>query len=328
LERQRLDERGLRALTTVTICICTFRNPDGLRALFDGLDMQALATLQDSDISIAVVDNDVDATASAVLKPYAESGRFRLRSVVQSKRGLSSARNSALRLAFESRADLFAFLDDDEVPSEHWLQALVDCFAEPSAVIVVGPLEPRFEAPPPRWIVQGGFFRHRITDPGEPVAGYTGNVMMRTSAIAASGVLFDETLNAIGGEDVVFFRALRAQGMQVRCAEGALVYETIPRSRTSLKWMMRRWLRAGATATLLVGGANVGWHNRLANAARGIGRICAGSLLVVVNAATRGRRDFPAVAHSISTVCRGVGMLVAAFGVSYQEYGQAYRRNR
>jgi succinoglycan biosynthesis protein ExoM len=315
-------------LTTVAICICTFRNPDGLRALLDGLDKQVLATLKDADLTVAVVDNDLEASASGVLNRYAAGGRFKMRSEIQPKRGLSSARNSALRLAFDSEADLFAFLDDDEIPSEHWLQALVDCFADAGNVVVVGPLEPRFEAPPPRWIIQGDFFRHRITDSDEPVAGYTGNVMMRTSAIAASGVLFDETLNAIGGEDVVFFRALRAHGIQVGCAPGALVYESIPRSRTSLKWMMRRWLRAGATATLLAGGANEGWHNRLANAARGLGRICAGSLLVLINAATRGRRDFPAVANSISTVCRGVGMLVAAFGISYREYGHSYRRNR
>jgi hypothetical protein len=92
--------------------------------------------------------------------------------------------------------------------------------------------------------------------------------------------------------------------------------------------MMRRWLRVGATSTLLTGGGNAGWRNRVANAARGLGRIGAGSALVVVTAATRGRRDFAAVARSIATVCRGVGMLVAAFGISYQEYGQGYRRDK
>jgi hypothetical protein len=107
-----------------------------------------------------------------------------------------------------------------------------------------------------------------------------------------------------------------------------MAYESIPRGRATLKWMMRRWLRAGATYTLLIGGANVGWRSRFANAARGLGRIFAGSLLVVVTAATRGRRDFAAVARSIATVCRGVGMLVAAFGVSYQEYGRDYRRDK
>ncbi len=315
-------------MTTVAVCICTFRNPDGLRALLQGLDTQLLETVRDQDLTVAVVDNDADASADPVLKSYAAGGRFKIVRMNQPKRGLSSARNSALHLAFASQADLFAFLDDDEVPSDRWLQSLVDCFKEPNSTIVVGPLEPRFEATPPPWIVAGDFFHHRCTDSTESVAGYTGNVMMRTAAIAASGVRFDETLNTIGGEDVVFFRALRTRGFHVKCTPGALAYESISRGRTSLKWMMRRWLRAGATNTLLVGGGNVGWRNRIANAARGLGRIVAGSVLVVVTAATRGRRDFAAVARSISTVCRGAGMLIAAFGFAYQEYGQGYRRDK
>jgi glycosyltransferase involved in cell wall biosynthesis len=314
-------------LTTVAVCICTFRNPDGLRALLQGLDAQLLESVRDQDLTVAVVDNDAEGSAARVLASYAAAGRFRLSSMIQPKRGLSSARNSALQLALESQTDLFAFLDDDEVPRERWLQSLVDCFKDPSTAIVIGPVEPRFEVAPPRWIVAGNFFRHRCSDT-EDTLGHTGNVMMRTAAIAATGVRFDETLNFIGGEDVIFFRALRAHGIHIKCSHGAVAFESIPRGRATLKWLMRRWLRAGATGTLLMGSANLSWRNRFANAARGLGRIVAGSILVVLTAAVRGRRDFPAVARAIATVCRGVGMLIAAFGVSYQEYGQGYRRDQ
>jgi succinoglycan biosynthesis protein ExoM len=313
-------------LSTIAVCICTFRNPEGLRALLQGLDTQLLETVRDQEITIAVVDNDAGASAAPVLESYTVSGRFKLASVIQPKRGLCSARNSALQLAFTSQAELFAFLDDDEVPSERWLQSLMECFNDPRNTIVVGPLEPRFEAPPPRWIIQGDFFHRRISDTDENSSGYTGNVMMRTAAIAASGVRFDETLNTIGGEDVVFFRALHARGFAVKCTPDALVYESIPPARATLKWMMRRWVRAGATATLLMSSTHVGWRNRVANAARGVARIAAGSVSVVLTALTRGRLDFAAVAHSLSTVCRGVGMLMSAFGISYQEYGQGYRQ--
>jgi succinoglycan biosynthesis protein ExoM len=315
-------------LTTVTVCICTFRNPDGLRALLQGLDTQLLESMRDQDLTVAVVDNDAEGSAARVLTSYAAAGRFRLSSMIQPKRGLSSARNSALHLALDSQADLFAFLDDDEVPRERWLQSLVDCFKDPGTAIVIGPVEPRFEVTPPRWIVAGNFFHHRCSDTDEDTLGHTGNVMMRTAAIAATGVRFDETLNFIGGEDVIFFRALRARGLHIKCSHGAVAFESIPRGRATLKWMMRRWLRAGATGTLLMGSANLGWRNRCANAARGLGRIGAGSILVVVTAVVRGRRDFPAVARAIATVCRGVGMLIAAFGVAYQEYGQGYRRDQ
>jgi succinoglycan biosynthesis protein ExoM len=315
-------------LTTVTVCICTFRNPDGLRALLQGLDTQLLESMRDQDLTVAVVDNDVDGSAAQVLASYGAAGRFRLCSMIESKRGLSSARNSALHLAFAAQTDLFAFLDDDEVPSERWLQTLVDCFQEPSDTIVLGPIEPRFETPPPRWMVAGNFFAKRFNDAEEIVEGYTSNVMMRTAAIAASGVSFDETLNSIGGEDVVFFRALRARGFDIKGSPAALVYESIPRGRASLQWMMRRWLRAGATSNLLTGDANIGWRSRITNTGRGLARIGAGSIMVLVNAAIRGRGDFAAVARSLATVSRGVGILCAAFGISYQEYGQGYRRDK
>jgi succinoglycan biosynthesis protein ExoM len=287
--------------------------------------MQQLDSLRDQDLTVAVVDNDAEGSAARVLESYARSGRFKLSSMNQPKRGLSSARNSALQLAFAAQAELFAFLDDDEVPSNRWLQALVDCFKEPGSATVLGPVEPRFEVPPPPWIVAGDFFYKRY-GVDKSVEGYTGNVMMRTAEIAASGVRFDETLNAIGGEDVVFFRALRARGFSIKYAPSAVAYESIPPARASLKWMMRRWLRAGATASLA--GGNLGWRNRIVNAARGLGRIAAGSVLVVVTAATHGGRDFAAVARPLSTVCRGVGMLFAAFGLAYQEYGQGYRGNK
>lgn len=311
-------------MTTIAVCICTFRNPDGLRALLDGLDAQLLETVRDQDVTVAVVDNDADGSAAPVLNSYASTGRFKLSSFNQVKRGLSSARNSALQLAFAAKSELFAFLDDDEIPSGRWLQSLTECFREPGNTIVVGPLEPRFDAPPPRWVIAGDFFHHRCPADDAEMTGYTGNVMMRTAAIAASGVQFDETLNSIGGEDVVFFRALRACGFSVKCAPGALAFESIPRGRATLKWMTRRWLRAGAT-TLLIEGGNLGWRRRVGNAARGVGRIGAGSVLVALTAATRGRRDFAAVARSIATVCRGVGMVIAAFGIPYREYGAGYR---
>ena len=55
-------------LTTITVCICTFRNPEGLRALLLGLDTQLLETVREQDLTIAVVDNDAGASAAAVLR--------------------------------------------------------------------------------------------------------------------------------------------------------------------------------------------------------------------------------------------------------------------
>jgi cellulose synthase/poly-beta-1,6-N-acetylglucosamine synthase-like glycosyltransferase len=298
-----------------------------LRLLLEGIDRQALGRLVDRDVEIVVVDNDPDGTAQGTLQWYGHAGRFGLHAHRQPQRGLSSARNCALASPGVAASELFAFLDDDEIPSEQWLESLADEFSDPLCAIAVGPVEPIFDTPPPQWIVTGGFFRKRC-EAGDVHEGYTSNVMMRTAVLKTTGVRFDETLNSIGGEDVVFFRALSEQGFAVRGSPRAVVFETIPATRASLKWMMRRWLRAGATSGRLRNASTSAWHNVVGNLFAGVVRVVAGSVVVAATALMHGRRDFAAVAHSLSTVCRGAGMLLAAFGRPYQEYGSSYRPAR
>jgi len=60
--------------------------------------------------------------------------------------------------------------------------------------------------------ISGAFFSKRC-DIGEDVHnGYTSNVLIRTSILQETGVRFDESLNLVGGEDVLFFHALRMRG--------------------------------------------------------------------------------------------------------------------
>jgi succinoglycan biosynthesis protein ExoM len=313
-------------VTKIAICICTFRNPSGLRLLLEGIDKQEFDTLLDEYVTIVVVDNDADASAAIILEWYQRAGRFKLFAQNQPKRGLSSARNSALNAPCVSTSEFFAFLDDDEIPSTRWLQALVSSFLDPACSIAIGPVDPIFETQPPSWIVSGEFFHKRCKSGKELNEGYTSNVMIRTSIVQQSGVRFDESLNLTGGEDALFFRELRVRGFYVYCAPQALVSETIPKTRATLAWMLRRWLRAGATSARLRNVSNKGLRGMLANATGGILRIAAGSLSVVAVTLTRGRSDFAAVARSMSTVCRGAGMLMAAFGRRYEEYGSSYRR--
>jgi succinoglycan biosynthesis protein ExoM len=313
-------------VTKIAVCICTFRNPSGLRLLLEVIDKQEFDTLLDEYVTIVVVDNDADASAAIVLKWYQRAGRFKLCAQNQPKRGLSSARNSALNAPCVGTSEFIAFLDDDEIPSTRWLQTLINSFLDPACSIVIGPVDPIFEAQPPSWIVSGEFFHKRCKGSKELNEGYSSNVMIRRSIVEQSGVRFDESLNLVGGEDALFFRELRVRGFFVYCAPQAVVSETISKTRATLPWLLRRWFRAGATSARLRNVSNNALRGILANATGGILRIAVGSLSVVVVTLTRGRKDFAAVARSMSTVCRGAGMLMAAFGQRYEEYGSSYRR--
>ena len=176
---------------------------------------------------------------------------------------------------------------------------------------------------PAAFMDRGG--RTSITDARTPrkMPGHTGNVMRNTRL--PNRCTLDETLNTIGGEDVVFFRALRATDStsNVRLA----------------RWLTNRYLAAARPQVMMRRCIARGRHKRsasgrrycwLAQSNRNAARVRPyrrGLVLVVVTAATRGRRLSSSRPLNFER-CRGVGMLIAAFGFAYQEYGQGYRRDK
>ena len=112
----------------LTICIATYRRPQGLRALLDSLNAMSFdASL--ASLSIIVVENCPDAPAEASLGDVSKLSRWPLRYVTEHNRGIVAARNRALDEVGE-RADLIAFLDDDETVSEDWLNAMLTTLHE------------------------------------------------------------------------------------------------------------------------------------------------------------------------------------------------------
>ena len=91
---------------------------------------------------LVVDDGAVDSTREV-------AARFGVRCVSHGeRRSLNAARNTGLR---EARADLIAFVDDDVVAPEGWLEALVDGAARhPDAEAFGGPIRARFEGRTPR----------------------------------------------------------------------------------------------------------------------------------------------------------------------------------
>jgi glycosyltransferase involved in cell wall biosynthesis len=312
----------------IAVCICTFRNPEGLRRLLDGISGQELKSIREDDISVVVIDNDPDASASGVLDRYAREGRFKLLAQHQPKRGLASARNTALDTPRVRESDAFVFVDDDEIPSVGWIEAFVVAFDSPQCSIAVGPVEPIFETRPPSWVVSGEFFRKRCTSSEESHLGYTSNCMIRTAILKRTGIRFDETLNHIGGEDVLFFSQLRQRGFNIKCLPDAIVGETISSSRASVSWLFRRWVRAGGTSALLRNHSRNRWASVIINLGGGLGRVIVGGVRTLIVVVIRRRKDISPVISSLATVCRGMGMVMAAFGRTYEEYGSSYRSKR
>jgi succinoglycan biosynthesis protein ExoM len=175
-------------------------------------------------------------------------------------RNISRARNACLEAA---EGEFLAFLDDDETATPGWLAALLAEAERGGWDAVLGPVKAVYGEGAPAWLAAGDFHSTApVLDGGRILKGYAGNVLIRTSAVAARSLRFDEALGRVGGEDDDFFYRLTDSGGTIGFAPDALAYEPVPPTRASLKWLVTRSFRTGQTH-----GA------RLSQRARGPGRV-------------------------------------------------------
>src|ERR1051325_8420557 len=76
------------------------------------------------------------------------------RRCVEPRQNIALARNMAVANA---KGDFIAFIDDDELPGGEWLLTLFSAYQQYGVDGVLGPVKPRFDEPPPKWVVDGRF---------------------------------------------------------------------------------------------------------------------------------------------------------------------------
>lgn len=115
----------LKLNLTAAVVICTRNRPIPLRKC-----LEAVARLARTPDEVVVVDNSSgDKETELVALEF--SARYTLEPV----EGLSRARNRALT---ESNSEVVAYLDDDAVPDERWLESILEPFADPCVAAVTG----------------------------------------------------------------------------------------------------------------------------------------------------------------------------------------------
>jgi glycosyltransferase involved in cell wall biosynthesis len=130
------------AYLTVSVAICAYTQ-DRWGVLVDAVEA-TLAQLGDGDELILVADHAPELLAVA-------SDRFPQVRVMANEHshGLSGARNTAV---LASSRDVVAFLDDDAVPTDGWLDALLAPYVDPNIVGVGGIVEPVWPSVSPAWL--------------------------------------------------------------------------------------------------------------------------------------------------------------------------------
>jgi glycosyltransferase involved in cell wall biosynthesis len=225
----------------ISICVCTYRRPAGLRDL-----LRSLTELvpEPPPFEIIVVDNDGGRSGESALSSY-RSGEIPLTYVVEPVKNISRARNRAVA---EARAELIAFIDDDETAEPGWLAKLHKTLVEHAADAVFGPVLHRFAKPPPQWLTEQKFFDYPVPNTGSEMPCHmlrTGNVLFRKCFLRNLTHLFDESLGLTGGGDTDFFTRMSTAGGKLIAAQEAIVYETVPIERMGIGWISRRHYRMG-----------------------------------------------------------------------------------
>ncbi|RAX19521.1 glycosyl transferase family 2 [Actinomyces sp. Z5] len=231
---------------TLDVAVCTYKRPERVAGLVPQL-LSQLQDLEEVDARVVIVDNDAAGSARERLVNAGGVGQDgRVHVVVEPTPGLSAARNRALSEAAER--DLLVFIDDDELPADGWLAALVATYRNTGAVGVTGPVESVFEQQPDPWMASAPVFRRVQRPTGTPMrSAATNNLLLDMTVVRRLGLEFDPRFAFTGGEDTFFTRSLTARAGALVWCDAAVVSETVPSERASREWVLTRARRNAET---------------------------------------------------------------------------------
>ncbi|MBW4445435.1 MAG: glycosyltransferase family 2 protein [Spirirestis rafaelensis WJT71-NPBG6] len=232
--------------TQISAIICTHNRDTYLGAAIDSLLAQEFA----DGFEVVVVDNNSSDRTSEVVKQRLSDPR--LKYVFEPVLGLSVARNTGAK---ESRGEIIAYLDDDAVACDRWLQILYSAYENNSTLAIAGGkvtlLWPQ-GIQQPRWLSPGLAANLGAYDLGDSIVyieqpGLTPrglNYSIRRSFLNEIGG-FDPHLGRVGknllsNEELQMTELALQRGWQVAYLPDALVAHNVAPERLNRFWFLNR----------------------------------------------------------------------------------------
>jgi GT2 family glycosyltransferase len=241
-------------LKEVSVVISTYAM-DRLSSVLACIESLKRQTLLPKDV-ILVLDPD-----QKLIEFYKSRVPDDVKIVVSEGYGLSHARNAGVKNA---EGEIVAFIDDDAVADEKWLENLVKNYDDPHIVGVGGFVEPMWERDRPMWFPEELDWMVGCSYKGLPkcktyVRNPIGcNMSFREDVFDRVGYFRVNigriATNLISGEDTEFsIRILQnLTDSRIVYDPSAIVYHRVPRTRVSLKYLMKRAFYGGFSVAVIV----------------------------------------------------------------------------
>jgi glycosyltransferase involved in cell wall biosynthesis len=300
----------------VAVCVITFRRPDGLKRLLEGLNALTFNQSELDELKVVVVENDAQGSVAELCQTISSCFRWQLEYYTEPIRGIPFARNTAIKHALDG-VDFIAFIDDDEIPEPTWLDELLAAQRLYNADTVSGPVIPHFDQPIPDWVIKGKFFERPRHPNGHLIRGAaTNNVLLRAEILRKMDKLFDERFALTGGSDWHFFLRVHRLGYKSIWADNAVVHEWVPASRVTLRWLLQRSYRLGTTESFCEVDLSPVFQTRMVCAFKGCRRIVIGAFSLPFSCLLGKHRAIKTLRY----ISHSMGMLSGVFGKTYDEY--------
>lgn len=260
----------------VLIAVCAITRD---RPVMFGRLVDALAHLETPEGVIVLylcVENGPTFAQTSLIADLADRTGRQVEGIAEPRLGIPFARNAALVRALALNATHLAFVDDDEVPPPDWLVWLWAGLQRSGVDLVSGPILPMAAPDMPVTArdtqMLDGLCRiarntheknRRLAEGGRGglIPAATNNWLCRLDIVRRTDLRFREEIGLGGGSDVAFWHDLRAAGGTSDWIPDAVVAETLPAERLTLRGQIdraryqalddwRRRLRAGPQRVL------------------------------------------------------------------------------
>jgi len=301
----------------VSICIATYRRPEGLSRLLDSLERLKLPF--GLRLETIVIDNDADESARRIVEARVDA-LDPIQYSVEPRRNIAHARNAAVS---QARGDWLAFIDDDEVADENWIAGYWELFERTQCDGAIGPVLPRFEEIVTSWLDVKTFYARRRHTTGDPLGTgdlYTSNAVIRRRLFDERR--FDPDYGLTGGSDLELFGRMLRSGARFLWCDEAPVMEFVPPERHRFGWLAQRAFRGGLVYTRVA--RSVAPGGSAGRVIRTLVKLFGFAVLIPL-AAFGGRRT---LARMLLRVCTQAGHLWALMGRTYEEYGDGFSTAR